>query len=254
MIVTIMKTISIQLINPNTTAAMTEKMAVAARQVAAAGTRILAVQSATGPASIESATDEAMALPGLLAQIRAGEAAGVDAHVIACFGDPGLRAAREVAHAPVIGIAEAAMQMACLVAASFSIVTTLARTVPTAQRLLDDYGMRARCRRVRATGIAVLELEGQTSDLLKQRIGDECRQALAQDGVGAIVLGCAGMADLCRELSLELGIPVIDGVTSAVKLAEALVALGIRTSKRGDYAPPAVKPYAGVMAQFSPTA
>ncbi len=249
-----MKNISIQLINPNTTAAMTEKMAVAARQVAAAGTRILAVQSTTGPASIESATDEAMALPGLLAQIRAGEAAGVDAHVIACFGDPGLRAAREIALAPVIGIAEAAMQMACLLSASFSIVTTLARTVPTAQRLLDDYGMRTRCRRVRATGIAVLELEGQTSAPLKQKIGDECRLALAQDGAGAIVLGCAGMADLCRELSLELGVPVIDGVTAAVKLAEALAALGLRTSKHGDYAEPGIKPYAGLMAQFAPTA
>lgn len=242
----------IQLINPNTTTAMTEKMAVAAREVAAAGTHILAVQSATGPASIESATDEAMALPGLLAQIRAGEAAGVDAHVIACFGDPGLRAARETASAPVIGIAEAAMQMACLVSASFSVVTTLARTVPTAHRLLEDYGMKSRCRRVRATGIAVLELEAQTSDLLRQKIGDECRRALAEDGVGAIVLGCAGMADLCTELTKQLGVPVIDGVTAAVKLAEALAVLQIRTSKRGDYASPSIKPYAGVMAQFAP--
>ena len=240
----------IQLINPNTTAAMTEKMAVAARQVAAAGTQILAVQSATGPASIESATDEAMALPGLLAQIRAGEAAGVDAHVIACFGDPGLRAARELASAPVIGIAEAAMQMACLVSASFSVVTTLARTVPTAERLLDDYGMRTRCRRVRATGIAVLELDAQTSLLLRQKIGDECRLALAEDGIGAIVLGCAGMADLCTELTQALGVPVIDGVTAAIKLAEALVGLKLRTSKWGDYAAPDIKPYTGVMAQF----
>jgi allantoin racemase len=246
-----MRNVSIQLINPHTTAAMTEKMAVAARQVAATGTQILAVQSATGPASIESATDEAMALPGLLAQIRAGEAAGVDAHVIACFGDPGLRAAREVARAPVIGIAEAAMQMACLVAASFSVVTTLARTVPTAHRLLQDYGMQTRCRRVRATGIAVLELEGQTSDLLRQKIYDECRLALAEDGVGTIVLGCAGMADLCGELTQALGVPVIDGVTAAVKLAEALVGLSLRTSKWGDYAPPAVKPFVGVMAQFA---
>lgn len=249
-----MKNISIQLINPNTTTAMTEKIGIAARQVAAPGTRILAVQSATGPASIESATDEAMALPGLLAQIRAGEAAGVDAHVVACFGDPGLRAARELAHAPVIGIAEAAMQMACLVSASFSVVTTLSRTVPAAHRLLDDYGMRSRCRRVRATDIAVLELEGQTGELLRQRIGDECRLALAEDGVGAIVLGCAGMADLCQALTLELGVPVIDGVTAAVKLAEALSALGLRTSKRGDYAEPGAKPYVGLMAQFAPTA
>jgi allantoin racemase len=244
----------IQLINPNTSAAMTDKMAVAARQVAFAGTQILAVQSATGPASIESANDEALALPGMLAQIRAGEAAGVDAHVIACFGDPGLRAAREIATAPVIGIAEAAMQMACLVAASFSVVTTLARTVPTAQRLLVDYGMVTRCRKVRATGIAVLELEAQSDGLLRQKIGDECRLALLEDGAGAIVLGCAGMADLCVELTRELGVPVIDGVTAAVKLAEALHGLGLRTSKRGDYAMPGAKRYTGVMAQFAPLA
>ena len=244
----------IQLINPNTTAAMTEKMAVAARQVVGAGTQILAVQSATGPASIESAVDEALALPGLLAQIQAGEAAGVDAHVIACFGDPGLRAAREIASAPVIGIAEAAMQLACLVSASFSVVTTLARTVPTAQRLLQDYGMTGRCAKVRATGIAVLELEAQTGDLLRHKIDKECRLALAEDGVGAIVLGCAGMADLCTELTQALGVPVIDGVTAAVKLAEALVGLGLRTSKQGDYARPGAKPYAGVMAQFAPAA
>lgn len=244
----------IQLINPNTSMAMTDKMAVAARQVAFAGTQILAVQSATGPASIESANDEALALPGMLAQIQAGEAAGVDAHVIACFGDPGLRAAREIATAPVIGIAEAAMQMACLVASSFSVVTTLARTVPTAQRLLVDYGMTTRCRKVRATGIAVLELEAQSDGLLRQKIGDECRLALRDDGVGAIVLGCAGMADLCTELTRELGVPVIDGVTAAIKLAEALHGLGLRTSKRGDYAAPGPKRYAGVMAQFAPVA
>lgn len=242
----------IQLINPNTTAAMTDKLAVAARQVASAGTLILAVQSATGPASIESALDEALALPGLLAQIQAGEAAGVDAHVIACFGDPGLRAAREIARAPVIGIAEAAMQLAVLVAASFTVVTTLDRTLPTARRLLHDYGMNGRCVRVRATGIAVLELEAQASDLARQKIANECRLALAEDGVGAIVLGCAGMADLCQELTQALGVPVIDGVTAAVKLAEALVGLGLRTSKQGGYATPAIKNYTGVIAGFAP--
>lgn len=244
----------IQLINPNTSSVMTEKMAVAARQIASANTEVLAVHSVTGPMSIETANDEALALPGMLAQIRSGEALGVDAHVIACFGDPGLRAAREIASVPVIGIAEAAMQMACLVAASFSVVTTLARTVPSTQRLLIDYGMSHRCRKVRATGIAVLELEAQSGDLLRQKISDECRQALRDDGAGAIVLGCAGMTDLCAALTRELGVPVIDGVTAAIKLAEALHGLGLRTSKLGEYATPGPKQYVGVMAQFAPQA
>lgn len=98
----------------------------------------------------------------------------------------------------------------------------------------------------------MLELEAPTGELLRRKIGDECRLALAEDGVGAIVLGCAGMADLCCELSLEFGVPVIDGVSAAVKLAEALKALGLRTSKQGAYAQPGAKSYVGLMAQLAP--
>lgn len=101
-------------------------------------------------------------------------------------------------------------------------VTPLARTTLTAQRLLDDYGTRAGCRRMRASGIAVLEVNARASHPLKKKIGDECRLALAEDGVGAIVLGCVGMADLCTERTQALGVSVIDGVTAAVKLAGAL--------------------------------
>ena len=76
--------------------------------------------------------------------------------------------------------------------------------------------------------------------------------ALVADRSGAIVLGCAGMADLCHALQQRLGVPVIDGVGAAVKLAEALVSLGLPTSKRGDYAAPLPKRYAGLAAPFSP--
>ena len=78
-----------------------------------------------------------------------------------------------------------------------------------------------------------------------QQIEDAAREALARDRSGAIVLGCAGMAPLCATLSQRLGVPVIDGVAVAVKFAEALVGLGLRTSKHGDYAPPLPKPYVG---------
>ncbi len=66
------------------------------------------------------------------------------------------------------------------------------------------------------------------------------------------MLGCAGMADLCQALQQRLGVPVIDGVGAAVKLAEGLVALGLGTSKLGDYAAPLSKPYAGLAAPYSP--
>lgn len=241
----------IQLINPNTTEAMTLRMAASARLVAATGTEIVAATSRSGPPSIEGHYDEAMSIAGMIDEIRRGSAC--DAHVIACFGDPGLMAAREFATAPVIGIAEAAMKTATLVATGFSVVTTLSRTRIIAEHLVSLYGFERHCRRVRATDIPVLDLERDDLDI-HRIVGAECARALEEDGSGAIVLGCAGMADLAARLTRELGAPVIDGVAAAVKLAEGLVAMEISTSRRGDLAHPLPKIYSGQAAAHSPGA
>ncbi|MDE2452647.1 MAG: aspartate/glutamate racemase family protein [Burkholderiales bacterium] len=240
----------IKLINPNTTPSMTALIAEAARAVAGPGVVVEAVNPEHGPASIEGHYDEAMSCLGLLDEVRKGEASGVDAYVIACFGDPGLDAAREIARGPVLGIAEAAMRAACFVATGFSVVTTLSRTVVIAEHLVHKYGVSGQCRAVRASEIPVLELENPDSDAYRKILA-ECRQALALDRCGAIVLGCAGMADLCQRLSRELGVPVIDGVAAAVVMAEALVRMGLATSKHGDYARPLPKAYAGLLAPYA---
>ncbi len=111
----------IQVINPNTSQAMTETIGHAARAVAALGTDIIAVCPSQGVPSIEGHFDEAIAAIGVLEQVKLGKAQGVSGHVIACFGDPGLLAARELASGPVIGIAEAAMHTATLVATRFQL-------------------------------------------------------------------------------------------------------------------------------------
>ncbi len=240
----------LRVINPNTTATMTAAIADAARAVAAPGTSIDAVQPSFGAPSIEGHHDDVWAAAGVAEQVRAGEAAGADAHVIACFGDPGLHAARELARGPVIGIAEAAFHAATLLATGFSIVTTLARTCVIAEHLVLQYGFERRCRGIHATDIAVLDLDDPASDAYA-RVRACAERALEHDRSGAIVLGCAGMADLCQRLQRELGVPVIDGVAAAVKQAEALVSLGLTTSKRGDYAAPLPKRYAGLAAPWS---
>ena len=234
----------IRLINPNTTAAMTAKIGAAAERVAAAGTRISATNPEAGPVSIESHFDEAISAVGVLDEIRRGDAQAVDAYVIACFGDPGLLAARELSAAPVIGIAEAAFHFATLISTRFSVVTTLGRTTIIAEQLLHNYGFAQHCRRVRAAEIPVLELEHDSACAL-ERIIAECRRAKAEDGIGAIVLGCAGMAEHSAEIGAAVGLPIVDGVSAAVKLAESLVALGLRTSKHGDLAFPPPKPFRG---------
>lgn len=241
----------IRIINPNTTASMTETIAEAARAVANPATQIAAVTSAAGAVSIEGHYDEAMSIVGLVDAINQDPEA--DAYVIACFGDPGLLAAREIARGPVLGIAEAAMHAASFVATGFSVVTTLERTRVIAEHLVRNYGMEHHCRKVRATDIPVLELENPASEA-RSLILKECEKAISEDKSGAIVLGCAGMADLVRHLEEKLQVPVIDGVGAAVKFAEALVGLGLRTSKKGDLAYPLHKPYKGVLSGYAPKA
>jgi allantoin racemase len=241
----------LNVVNPNTTAAMTRVIAAAAVKAARSDTTIRAVESAFGPPSIEGVYDDALAVPGLLERIKEGESEGADAHVIACFDDTGLDPARALARAPVIGIGEAAFSVAAMLAHRFSVVTTLSRSVLVIENNLLRYGLDRRCVRVRATEVPVLDLDNPASGA-RAKIADEIARALSDDGAEAIVLGCAGMADLAASLAAEFGVPVIDGVSAAVVMAEGLAAIGLRTSKRGGYARPLAKAYAGSLARFSP--
>jgi allantoin racemase len=240
----------IQVINPNTARAMTETIGRCARAVAAPSTVITAVHPSMGPESIESHYDAALAVPGLLTEVAAGERTGVDGHVIACFGDPGLEAARELASGPVVGIAEAAMRTATFLGRGFSVVTTLSRTTGHTWDLAHRYGCATACRGVHACDIPVLALEDPASGA-RETVAARCAAALESDGSDTIVLGCAGMADLCAEISADLGVPVIDGVAAATKLVESLVALGLRTSARDEFAAPRPKRYTGLLRDFT---
>ncbi|MFI5936771.1 aspartate/glutamate racemase family protein [Actinoplanes sp. NPDC051494] len=233
----------VRVINPNTTAAMTRSIEDSARAVAGPGTHVEAVNPAMGPASIESHYDEALSVPGILTEVARGENEGVDAYVIACFGDPGLDAARELAHGPVVGIAEAAMHAAGLLGRGFSVVTTLDRTKGRAWELAHRYG--APCRGVYACDIPVLDLDKDPSVL--DRVVTLAESALRADDSDVLVLGCAGMADLAARASARLGVPVVDGVAAATLFAQSLVTMGLRTSTRTEYARPPVKNYTGLL-------
>jgi allantoin racemase len=237
-------------VNPNTTASMTARIDAAARAAAAAETEVRTVQPTSGPASIEGYFDEAFAVPGMLEEIMKGEAAGFDAHVIACFDDTGLEAARCAARSPVIGVGEAGFHLASLIAHRFSVVTTLSRSIAPIESNLVKYGLDRRCARVRACEAPVLALDDPASGA-RDKLSAEIDRAIAEDGAEAIVLGCAGMADLAAVLARRHRLPVIDGVAAAVKLAESLVALGLATSKLGPYASPLPKAFAGVYAGLS---
>ncbi|WP_030439378.1 aspartate/glutamate racemase family protein [Actinoplanes subtropicus] len=239
----------LRVVNPNTTESMTALIEESARAVIGPGTTLDAVTSAMGPASIESHYDEALAVPGVLAAVAEGESAGVDGYVLACFGDPGLDAAREAAAGPVVGIAEAAMHAATLIGRAFSVVTTLSRTRGRAHDLAARYAPAGACRGVHACDIPVLALDSDPAVL--QRVVALARAALDRDGSDVIVLGCAGLAGLAAAVQAELEVPVIDGVAAATMFVQSLVTLRLSTSRRSEYARPPVKPYAGMLAAFA---
>ncbi|MGW4207231.1 aspartate/glutamate racemase family protein [Lentzea sp. NPDC004789] len=236
----------VKVVNPNTSAEMTALVERSAKAVAAPGTTVVAVSPAMGPASIESHYDEALSVPGLLAEIAAGEQSGVDGYVVACFGDPGLDAARELAAGPVVGIAEAAMRTAAYLGRGFTVVTTLSRTRGRAWDLAERYGLRGLCRGVHACDIPVLELDDAALDVVTAA----CARAVESDGADAVVLGCAGMTDWAAPISAAIGVPVVDGVQSAVLAVQALVEMGLRTGKRDEFAVPPPKRYAGLLRDF----
>lgn len=213
----------IVVINPNSTVSMTEKAATAARN-AAPGAVIDGVTCYGSPPAIQGPEDDAICRPFVLAEVDRAAASGADAIIIACFDDPALDDARARVSIPVLGIGEAGFHAAMMLGGRFSVVTTLAVAIPILEENLRHYGMAPACARVRAAGVKVLDLEDPTSAAVP-RVSAEIARAKAEDGVGAIVLGCAGMADLAAQLEAEHGLKVIDGVGAAAAFAAALVNL-----------------------------
>jgi allantoin racemase len=216
--------------------------------LARADTAVSHVELDVGPASIESAFDEALALPDTIAKTLQAEQDGVDAVVIDCFGDPGVDAGREATEMLVLGPAQTSMHLAALLGQRFSVVTVLDAVVPMLEDLAAKYGLADKLCSVRSVDIPVLELDQH--ERLVTALADEAVKAVEEDGAHVIVFGCTGMRGCAAGLRADLaargypGIPVIDPVLAAFKLAEALVDLGLTPSKR-TYATPRTKPLPG---------
>jgi allantoin racemase len=230
----------IHVVNPNASDSMTAGIAAAAELAAPPGVTVITTGAEGGPLSIEGPVDGAFAVPWMLRRIEQTEATGVDAHVIACFDDTGLDAARCLARAPVVGIGEAAAHCATMLADRFAIVTSVPEALPVLRGNLVRYGLSVRCAGLRAAGVPVLDIDAGTPEAISA-IRRETRAAIDEDGADAIVLGCAGMATLAAALSDEFGCPVIEGISAGLALSVALAGAGLRTSKRGGYAAPRQK-------------
>lgn len=232
------------LINPNISDSVSALIRSEAQRSASPGTGIEVLTAPFGVAYIETRF-EALIGAYAAAQLAAEHHARFDAVVVAAFGDPGLTGLREALPVPVTGLTEAALASACLLGQRISIIAISQRIQAWYREVVESYGLGARLASIRALDrplASIGDVQGEHAQVLKAL----AERAVDEDGADVIVLAGAPLAGLARSLRGQLPVPVVDGVSSAVRHAETLVALQPGTAQRGSFAPPPVKPNCGL--------
>ncbi|CRM07645.1 Hydantoin racemase [Pseudomonas sp. 24 E 1] len=238
----------ILVVNVNTTESITETIAQQARAVAAPGTEIVGLTPYFGAESVEGNFESYLAAIAVMDRVMAYDQP-FDAVIQAGYGEHGREGLQELLNVPVVDITEAAASTAMFLGHAYSVVTTLDRTVPLIEDRLKLAGLYQRCASVRASGMAVLELEEDPLAAM-EAIVRQAELAIREDKAEVICLGCGGMAGLDEQIRQRTGVPVVDGVTAAVTIAESLVRLGLSTSKIRTYATPRPKKVIGWPGMF----
>lgn len=232
------------LVNPNISDSVSDLIRAEARRSAAPGTEVEVATAPFGVAYIETRF-EAMVGAYAAAQVAAEHLGRCDAVVVAAFGDPGLAALREVLPVPVTGMTEAALASAHLLGHRISIIAISQRIQAWYREVVESYGFGSRLASIRALDRPISAIGGVQEEHA-QALKALAERAVAEDGAEVIILAGAPLAGLARSLHGRLPVPVVDGVSSAVRHAETLVALQPGRPRQGSFAPPPAKPHRGL--------
>jgi allantoin racemase len=230
-------------VNVNTSQTMTESIDEAARRYASAGTEVVALQPYFGAEAVDCNFESYLSAVAVMDRVLAYDEP-YDAVVLAGFGEHGRDGLAELIEQPVVEICEASAHVAMMIGRSYSVVTTLQRSVPAIEDRLRLAGLWDRCASVRASGMSTLDVDNDPQGAVRAVV-TEAAAAVETDYAEVICLGCAGMAGLEDAVTAAVRVPVIDGVGAAVRLAEALVGLGLKTSKVSTFAAPDQKKIIG---------
>jgi len=174
-----------------------------------------------GPLSIEYAPEEYMAVPPVLNRLYDVQDK-FDAAIIGCFGDPGLRAARELIDIPVIGPAESSFYLSLMVGENFSIITILESVRYATEAQLKELGIKSHCTSIRTLGIPVLEL-GDDEEKTLTSIEELSKEIYEEEKASTIILGCMSEAFLLADEKIESKIPIINPAKASLRMAELFV-------------------------------
>ncbi len=237
----------ILLVNPNMTQAMTDTMAEIARQVAGDRAEIIPRTASTGFPYIASRA-EAQIASGIALEMIAQDIDGIDAVVIAAFGDPGLAGARELFDLPVVGMAEAAVMSAAMLGERFSVVTFSPLMTRWYAACVADTGLGSRFTGVRTPVAAEVDVARAATDLRGDLVA-LAQDAVREDGADVVILGGAPLAGLAPLIASEVPGIVIDPIAAAVAQAITLVSLG--ADFKGRSSKPAAKATVGLSDRLS---
>ena len=232
------------LINPNISDSVSDLIRAEAQRSAAPGTEVDVLTAPFGVAYIETRF-EALIGAYAAAQLAAEHHARYDAVVVAAFGDPGLAGLREALPCTVTGLTEAALASACLLGQRFSIVAISQRIRAWYRETVQAYGLEGRLASIRGLDEPLADI-GKVQGNQGERLVALAERCVDEDGADVIVLAGAPLAGLARSLRGRLPVPMVDGVSSAVRHAESLVALQPGHATRGSFAPPPIKPNKGL--------
>ncbi|WP_309066879.1 aspartate/glutamate racemase family protein [Microbacterium sp.] len=239
------------IINPNTSAEVTELIRAEAARSAASGTELIVQTAPYGVQYIETRLESLIAA-GAVAEVIAAHAGEIDAGeidgvVVAAFGDPGMPALKELVDIPVIGITEAALCAAALQGYRFSIIAISDRITAWYRECVEGFGLAGRLASIRSIREALGGI-GSVQQDFGPTLVELAQRAVAEDGADVIILAGAPLAGLAREVAGQIPVPVVDGIAAGVRLAEAVVGLDSGAHRAGAFAPPPVKARSGLSA------
>ena len=232
------------IINPNTSQNVTDLIADQARKSAAPGTEMDFATAARGVPYIATRA-EAIIGGHVALEMLAERADDFDAAIIAAFGDPGLGGARELFDQPVVGLAEAGMLTACMLARRFAIISFSGTLAPWYQECVEWHGLTDRLATILTLDRSFQSIGTVQCELTEDLIG-LCHRAVKDHRADVIVIAGAPLSGLAHQIREQVPVPMIDCVSAAVYQAESLVRLGCRKATFGTFKRPALKPSRGI--------
>ncbi len=223
------------IINPNTSESMSKDIESTSMRVFQPPWNCIVSRAPAGPESLESWSDYHIASVAVLPLLE--EFSDVHGILLACFGDPGLYALKEICDVPVVGIAEASISLSLLLGAKFGILAGMRRAVELMDSMVRTYGLEARYAGTQSLEMRVMDFEKDPHSTLRKL--EDTSLKLRSNGAEVLLLGCAGLTTFVEDLQKIVDMPVIDPVEAGCRILKMLCESNLNTSHMGLFSKPA---------------